>query len=145
MKNKPTRIIIIVSMIVVLLLVSVFVLRFASPSFRYSFDVVFNCSDSHVSFIPDENGTTVEYNIPLPSSSAIAYRLSDTAVVYCTKQNYDSFLKYYQENGYSVNDSTVSDGNKTFSVTQLSEEVSKWYIFIKVELVANAVNYTTLK
>lgn len=140
MKNKLARIIIIVSLIVVLLLVSVFALRFASPSFRYSFDVVFNCSGSHVSYVPDENGTAVEYIIPLPSSSAIAYRLSDTAVVYCTKQNYDSFLKYYQENGYSVNDSTVSDGNKTFLVTLLNEEESKWYFFIKVELVENAVN-----
>lgn len=143
MKNKPTRttqIIIIVSLIVVLLFVSVFALRFASPSFRYAFDVVFNCCDSHVSYVLDENGTADEYIIPLPSSSAIAYRLSDTAVVYCTKQNYDSFLKFYQENGYSVNDSTVSDGNKTFSLTQLNEEVSKWYIFIKVELVENAAN-----
>lgn len=84
---------IIVSSIVVLLIVSVFVLRFVSPSFRYSFDVIYNCRDSHVSYVPIENGPAVEYIIPLPSSSAIAYRLSDTAVVYCTKQNYTSFFE----------------------------------------------------
>lgn len=133
-KNKILKILIPTTVVLMIGAISIVGLRFRYTAFRYNFDVIFNCDDMHLSYHPDESGEFLKYSLPLPPSTAFAYRQSDTSVTYYTKQSYDSFLSYYQENGYAVLDGTVYSGDDLFFPIALvnSDEEFK-YNFIEIE------------
>ena len=131
MKKKLFAAILLVLVLLVLSAIGIFVLRAFDSSFRYSFDVNFNNAKEHKSYSEDLRNFTT---LPLPPSTAFAFRHSDTAVTYYTKLNYDEFIKYYKDNGYTVNENVITHNNVNFIIIYKNYEGSYKYNFIEIDL-----------
>ena len=134
-KNKRcVRVGVTVAMFLFVCVFVVVCLRFLYPKFRYQFDVLFHCCEEHVSYV--EGDTINQVKLPLPPRTAFAYRTSDTASVYCTKNNYEQFLGFYRNNGYEVEGSVITSKEKNrFLLEVVAREEENSLTFIKVDII----------
>lgn len=144
MKKKRTIIAISAVLAVVIILIAiVFILRLSSASFRYSFDLIFNQCDYFTAHVEGQNGQNTAYQLSLPEKTAEAYRTSDTSMVFCTKNSYQEFIGFYEENGYDVTNETVtgSDGiTYKIAVPDSVQGNGTNYYFVSIELDVATVN-----
>lgn len=133
MKKKLFVAIILILVLLVFLAIGIFILRVFDSSFRYNFDVNFNNTKVHKSYSEDLSDFVI---LPLPPSCAFAFRHSDIAVTYYTKLSYEEFIKYYKDNGYTVNENVITYNNANFIITKKNYEGSYKFNFIDVDLFA---------
>lgn len=108
-----------------------------NSEFRYNFDITFNCDDTHYSYEALENGEdVVKASLPLPSSTALAFRHSDSAATYYSKLSYEEFLEYYVAEGFTVEENVVYTENGVFIVNDVNDQAEgDWkYNFIDIAL-----------
>ena len=119
--------------IVLLLMLTIFisfVLRFFNAGFRYAFDVNFNQKEVHESYDDDKI-----WILPLPPSTAFAYKHSDTAVTYYTKLSYEDFLSYFVEDNYEVKEDVVTYKEASFKLTEVHKDSEYKYYFVDIDLI----------
>ena len=91
MSRKRQNLIVILTIIILLSITCVTFLFFFNTPFRDSVNVQFNSSDSHRYTI--DNNT---YYLPLPSKTALKYRISDVSAVYITKSIKEEIIDFYR-------------------------------------------------
>lgn len=136
-EKKRIGALIISAVCVILIVVGVWTLRFTNSEFRYNFDVTFNCDDTHYSYSSLEDGTdVVKASLPIPSSTALAFRHSDSAATYYYKHSHEEFLAYYVVGGYTVEENAVHTENSVFIVNDANDQSEEdWkYNFIDTAL-----------
>lgn len=137
-KNKSKIILLLASALCLIIIVGIILgLRFTNAEFRYNFDVTFNCDDIHYSYLTTENGTEIEEaTLPLPASTTLAFRHSDSAATYYSKLTYEEFLESYRREGYKVEENAVYIENCVFLISDVSDEMDgQWkYHFIDIKL-----------
>ena len=136
-RKKRIGVLIISAVCLILVVVGVWTLRFMNSEFRYNFDITFNCDDTHYSYEALENGEdVVKASLPLPSSTALAFRHSDSAATYYSKLSYEEFLEYYVAEGFTVEENVVYTENGVFIVNDVNDQAEgDWkYNFIDIAL-----------
>lgn len=123
--------------ILFILFVSIFVARFINPAFRYNFDVNFNTVKEHKSYLCDSGAETKVFTLPLPPSTAFAFKHSDSAVTYYSKLSYDEFLDYYESNKYGINGNIVTYNGIDFVISEVTYDEDDKYHFIDIDLYGN--------
>jgi hypothetical protein len=108
------------------------VLRFTNSDFRYNFDVNFNQTKEHISYL--ENGENIV--LPLPKKTTFAFKTSDSNVTYYTKLSYEEFIKFYKSNDMFIEENVVSYDNIKFIVKEKKDSGSNKskYNFINIDI-----------
>jgi len=117
-------------LLIMLTILMSFPLRFFSAGFRYAFDVNFNTNEVHESYDDKKMWT-----LPLPPSTAFAYKHSDTAVTYYTKLAYEEFLLYYVEKNYEIQEDIVTYKGASFVMKEVHKDSEHKYYFIDIDLI----------
>lgn len=104
--------------------------------FRLGVNLIFNCEDTHTSYLVDDEGHVNRITIELPPSTTFEHKHSETAVTYYSKYTYEEFLQYYIDNGYQVEDGKVYADDGVFIMKNESEErgIDYKYSFIDIDL-----------
>ena len=138
-RRKSKIILLLVSAVCLIITVCIILgVRFVNAEFRYNFDVMFNCDDTHYSYLTIEDGTEItEVMLPLPASTTLAFRQSDSAATYYSKLTYEEFLEYYSRAGYQIEGTSVYIEDSVFLISDVSDEMDgEWkYYFIDIALI----------
>ncbi|MCH5274137.1 MAG: hypothetical protein J1E35_10715 [Lachnospiraceae bacterium] len=129
MKEKRKKVCVNVLLCIIGIAIGIAWLRLCYPMFRYRFDVIFNCKDTHISRYAYE-----QYTLPLPPSTAFAYRVSDTTAVYFSKYSVERFLEFYSGQGYCVIGDIVYTERGDFILSKPEVSQSGRYYYVAIRL-----------
>lgn len=134
--SKRAKIILIVAIVLMITSILVVYNWIINPQFRLKFNLIFNCIDTHTSYIVVDDGEEYTIMIELPPSTTFEHKHSDTAATYYSRLSYDEFLQYYIDNGYQVEKGKVyvNDGIFIMSDESKKREEGYKYSFIDIDL-----------
>lgn len=120
--------------IIIVITIGIVTLKFTNSSFRYNFDIIFNCQEEHIAYVTNEKSEYYKISVPLPPSTTQAFRHSDTGVTYYSKIKHSDFLQFYIDNDFIVDGNKVYTDDGNFKIVDKNLDSTFKYHFIDISL-----------